>query len=126
MCVIFFQRDNTHFFILEVLNMLYLLGTLCMMIAYTLYIEFKYNYFFKKSTMYCSEHQLWIERINLSSFYIDRSGLASTHYFCLTNDAIPVCRWIFDNESNKVVFYKIYDNKLFKQFKREQNTLLSK
>ena len=120
MCAILF-RGSTHFYFKRSKHLIYLIIGLFIIIVYTLYVEFVYNSFCEKLTLDISQNfKPWIERINLSNYYIDISTAGhSTHFFCLTKDNTPVFRWIYDWEMEQVVFLRVYDRKEYKAFKRE-------
>lgn len=97
---------------------------LFIIVLYTLYIEIIYNAFCQKITLDISQkYDSWIERINLSKYYIDVSGTgSSTHFFCLSEDNTPIFRWIYDWETEQVVFLRIYDKQEYRTFKKEYNS----
>lgn len=97
---------------------------LFIIVLYTLYIEFIYNAFCQKLTLDISQkYDSWIERINLSKYHIDVSGAgSSTHFFCLSEDNTPIFRWIYDWETEQVVFLRIYDKQEYRTFKKEYNS----
>ena len=115
------HRDNTHFYLRGYNHLIYLIFGLFVIIVYTLYEEFMYNSFCEKLTLDISQSsKSWIERITFSKYHIDISTDGhSTHFFCLTEDNIPVFRWIYDWEMEQVVFLRVYDRKKYKVFKRE-------
>lgn len=87
-------------------------------------MEFIYNAFCQKLTLEFSQrYNSWTERINLLKYHIDISETGrSTHFFCLSEDNNPIFRWIYDWETQHVVFLRIYDKREYKKFKRNYNS----